>query len=188
MEQATTDQGSPGRRGPGEPADLDLAGRLAAGDETALAGCHAALGPALRRYLGGRVPADLVDDVLQSVLMELWRCRDRLDPARGLEAWAFTIARRRAVDHLRACPPPTVPLAHAERACHGEDTAERVAREQDVRRALAALPAPQREAIGLAYFGDLTQREIAGRLGAPLGTVKARTARGLHRLSTLLDA
>jgi RNA polymerase sigma-70 factor (ECF subfamily) len=46
----------------------------------------------------------------------------------------------------------------------------------------------QREAIELAYFGDLSQREIAERLSTPLGTIKARTARGLYRLSRLLCA
>ncbi|MQY03634.1 RNA polymerase sigma factor [Actinomadura macrotermitis] len=168
-------------------ATAGAARRLARGEEDALAECQAALGPALRRFLRHRVPPDLVDDVIQSVLLELWRCRDRFDPDRGLEAWALTIARRRAVDHLRALPPPALPLTAAtERPA--PDAADRIARRQDVRRALAALPAAQREALVLAYYGDLGQREIARRLGAPLGTVKARTARGLRRLGVLLGA
>ncbi|MBW8481367.1 RNA polymerase sigma factor [Actinomadura sp. PM05-2] len=168
-----------------------VAARLAAGDERALAECHAALAPALRRYLRRKVPPDLVDDVIQSVLMELWRCRERFQQGRSFEAWALTIARRRAIDHLRARPPAALPLAAAaERpAARGAgELAEGVALRQDVRRALAALPDAQREAIVLAYYEDLTQREIAQRLGAPLGTIKARTARGLHRLSVLLAA
>ncbi|MEW1838793.1 sigma factor-like helix-turn-helix DNA-binding protein [Nonomuraea angiospora] len=52
----------------------------------------------------------------------------------------------------------------------------------------AWLPAAQREAIALAYYGELSRREIAERLHVPLGTVKARTARGLHRLHDLLAA
>lgn len=173
-------------REPGVAREAEaIATRLARGDETALADCQALLGPALRRRLRRLVPEDLIDDVLQAVLLELWRCRHRCDPARGLEAWTFTIARRRAIDQLRARPPAAVPLTGAaERPV--PDAADRVAREHDVRRALAALPGPQREAIELAFFAGLTQREIAERLGAPLGTVKARTARGLHRLETLL--
>ncbi len=54
--------------------------------------------------------------------------------------------------------------------------------------ALAVLPQAQELAIRLAYFGDLTQREIAESLDVPLGTIKARTARGLRRLGELLAA
>jgi RNA polymerase sigma factor (sigma-70 family) len=57
-----------------------------------------------------------------------------------------------------------------------------------VRGALERLPREQREALALAYFGDLTQSEIAERLGVPLGTVKARTFRGLRRLADILGA
>jgi RNA polymerase sigma factor (sigma-70 family) len=57
----------------------------------------------------------------------------------------------------------------------------------ELRTALAALPAPQRQAIELAYFADLSQRQIAERLQVPLGTVKARMARGMRRLAVLLD-
>ncbi|MEU5884910.1 sigma-70 family RNA polymerase sigma factor [Spirillospora sp. NPDC047279] len=175
--------GSSGRRGPDELRALGA--RLADDDETALAECEAVLGPSLRRFLRRRLPADLVDDAAQAVLVDLWRCRHRFDREGSFEAWLFTIARRRAVDQLRARPAPCLPLSQAaERP--GADTADRVVRAYDVRRALAALPDVQRQAIEMAYFEDLTQQEIARRLGAPLGTIKARTARGLHRLSDLL--
>jgi len=57
-----------------------------------------------------------------------------------------------------------------------------------VRSALERLSAEQREVLTLAYFGDLTQVEIAERLGVPLGTVKARAFRGLRRLADILGA
>jgi RNA polymerase sigma factor (sigma-70 family) len=57
-----------------------------------------------------------------------------------------------------------------------------------VRGALARLPTEQREVLTLAYFGELTQTEIAERLAVPLGTVKARAFRGLRRLADLLGA
>jgi RNA polymerase sigma-70 factor (ECF subfamily) len=57
-----------------------------------------------------------------------------------------------------------------------------------VRHALDALPPEQRESIELAYFGGLSQSEIAGRLELPLGTVKGRMRLGLRRLRALLEA
>ena len=65
----------------------------------------------------------------------------------------------------------------------GRQLIDRLAWASEVRRALGALPEVQRESIELAYFGDHTQVQIAERLGVPLGTVKARMARGMQRLS-----
>ena len=70
----------------------------------------------------------------------------------------------------------------------GRELAERYARASEVRAALERLPAEQREVLTLAYFGDLTQTQIAERLGVPLGTVKARAFRGLRRLAGILGA
>lgn len=144
--------------------------------------------PAVRSYLHRLVPPQDVEDVLQVVFTEVWRFRHRFDPARSLPAWLFGIARNRAVDHLRARTPATVPLeAVPDPTGHdGRMVGDELADRDRIRRALAALPQVQRQAIELAYYADLTQREIAEHLHVPLGTVKARTARGLHRLSTLL--
>ena len=57
----------------------------------------------------------------------------------------------------------------------------------DVRRGLDSLVNEQREALELAYFEDLTQREIADRLGIPIGTVKARMSRGMHHLAERIE-
>ena len=58
----------------------------------------------------------------------------------------------------------------------------------ELRGGLSKLPAEQREAIELSYFSGLTQAEIADRVGSPIGTIKARMARGMHRLTDLLVA
>ncbi len=167
-----------------------LGAKLAHGDETDLAECFAALCPLLRRYLLRRVPPDDVDDVIQIVLIELWRCRDRYDPARSLEGWVLGIARMRAIDHLRARHRVTLPLdeAFGPALASVPSAADRIDQAHDVGKALAVLPQAQEQAIRLAYFGDLTQREIAESLDVPLGTIKARTARGLRRLGELLAA
>ena len=145
----------------------------------------------LRRYLRSRVPDADVEDLLQVVLVDVWRSRARYDPRRSLDAWVLTIARRRSVDYLRSRRAETIPLDDAAAAgAHydGREVADRVGQAQDMAKALARLPGPQREAIELAYFSDLSQREIAERLQVPLGTIKARTARGLRKLSMLIGS
>ena len=67
----------------------------------------------------------------------------------------------------------------------GED-AENQERREAVKEALESIPADQREAVSLAFFSGLTQTEIAEKLGAPLGTIKARIRRGLLRLGDAL--
>jgi RNA polymerase sigma factor (sigma-70 family) len=161
--------------------------QFAVGDDAAVAACCDSLTPLLRRYLSRLVSIDDVDDVAQVVLIELWRHRGRFDPARSLEAWVLGIARKRAIDHLRANRRITVPFDEETMRQRGDGT-DRIDGAHDVRLALRALPGAQREAIALAYFGDLTQREIAERLDVPVGTIKARTARGLRRLGELLAA
>ncbi|MFD8527091.1 RNA polymerase sigma factor [Streptosporangium canum] len=162
--------------------------RLAGGDDAALAECFRTHGSLIRSYLRRFVPFQEIEDLQQVVFAEVWRSRHRFDPARSLPAWLIGIAHNRAVDHLRVRTPQTVPLdvvadpAGADGRTHGDGLAER----DQVQRALAELPAPQRQAIELAYYGELTQREIAEKLSVPLGTVKARTARGLRRLSDIL--
>lgn len=166
----------------------ELGVRLAGAREDAFGDCYAELGPILRRYLRGRVPDADIDDVVQVVFVEVWRFRSRFDPSRSLEAWVLTIARRRAIDHLRSRRRDTVPLEDAGSMAgpDGRDIASQVERTRDMQVALARLPDLQREAIEMAYYADLTQREIAERLDVPLGTIKARTARGLRRLGALI--
>ena len=110
--------------------------------------------------------------MLQRVFYEVWRSRDRYDPTRSLEAWALGIARKRAIDQLRRRHANVVPIEELRDIAgdDGRELAERYARANEVRGALERLPREQREVLTLAYFGDLTQTEIAERLGVPLGT------------------
>jgi RNA polymerase sigma factor (sigma-70 family) len=171
-------------------ASSNLGARLAAGEEGAINECYSALGPMVLGYLRRFVPRDEAEDVLQRVFYEVWRNRDRYDPARSLEAWVLGIARKRAIDQLRRRHANVVPLEELRDISgdDGRELAERYARATEVRAALERLPAEQREALTLAYFGDLTQTQVAERLGVPLGTVKARTFRGLRRLADILGA
>jgi RNA polymerase sigma factor (sigma-70 family) len=169
-------------------ATADLGARLAAGEEGAIEECYAALGPMVLGYLRRFVSRDEAEDVLQRVFYEVWRNRDRFDPDRSLEAWVLGMARKRAIDQLRRRHANVVPMEELRDLAgdDGRELAERYARAVEVRGALQRLPREQRKVLALAYFGGLTQSEIADRLGVPLGTVKARTFRGLRRLAGLL--
>ncbi len=147
------------------------------------------LGVALR-LLKDRQEAE---DVVQETFLEIWRRPERYDPSRGsLEAWAVLIARSRALDRIRSRGSA---LRMVERASDDPpaqapaplELVERRERGSRVARALATLPDAQREAIELAFFGGLTQAEIAARLGEPLGTIKTRVRLGMEKLAGQLS-
>jgi RNA polymerase sigma-70 factor (ECF subfamily) len=136
--------------------------------------------------------ASEAEDVVQEAFVSLWRQAESIDPGRGrVRSLLLTIVHRRAVDYMRRRPgAPAVPLDEAaglpsaapDPLAGASDAEERVR----VRAALAALPADQRSAIGLTYFGGLTIGEMAEREGVPLGTAKSRLRLGLERLRKTL--
>ncbi len=169
----------------------ELIRRMAEGDRDAFArfyDAHARLVyPLILRIV--RDPADAAD-VLQEVFWEAWQSAPAYDAARGTpEAWIVMRARTRAIDRVRAIrrrgetfvAPLDEGLAAAAPDPAG-DAAERAADRDLVRGALGQVPEQQREALELAYYGGLTQTEIAERLKQPLGTVKTRIRLGLERL------
>ncbi len=163
--------------------------RIAQGDERALEECYRLYGPMVRGYLRHFVPGDEADDLLQIVFLEVWRCRDRFDAGKPFEAWLFGIARKRAIDQLRRRRHDVVSV-DTIRDLSGEDGdqfVERLAWAAELRSALTQLSVDQQEVIELSYFEDLTQQQIAGKLDVPIGTVKARMARGMRRLAALVD-
>ncbi len=133
-------------------------------------------------------------DVLQEVFWEAWQSAASYDPGRGTpEAWIFTRARTRAIDRVRAVRrrgetfvAPVDEGMAAAAADPGGDAAERAEDRDLVLGGLGRLPDAQREVLALAYYGGLTQTEIAERLKQPLGTVKTRIRLGLERLREVL--
>ncbi|WP_254552238.1 sigma-70 family RNA polymerase sigma factor [Kitasatospora sp. MMS16-BH015] len=173
------------------PRLLQRAGR---GDEAAFEALyHAVAGPVYGvalRTLRSQVHAE---EVAQEVLLELWRTAAAYRPERGsVLTWALTIAHRRAVDRVRATQASVERDRRVwvrEAAAPSEPPEEQAVRSLDrqrVRQALAQLSAAQREAVVLAYYGGYTQREIACRVGVPLGTVKTRIRDGLIRLRAVV--
>ncbi|EHN09035.1 RNA polymerase sigma-70 factor [Patulibacter medicamentivorans] len=145
------------------------------------------LGPAGRR--------SEVEDVVHDVFLRLWREPARFDADRGsLAAYVRVMARSRAVDLLRhgqAGARASDRVGHAATRRDPVDAtvteAERRAARAALLQAMATLPQPQREAIWLACWGDLTAGEIATREGVPLGTVKGRIRLGLARMRSELE-
>ena len=139
--------------------------------------------------------ATLAEDVVQDAFLGAWRNAARYAEGRGsVKTWLLAIVHHRAIDAVRRrrpttelpdveLPPPTalrLPDVWAEVAA-GMDA-------ETVRGALAALSDVQREAIELAYFGGLTQQEVADRTATPLGTVKSRMRLGLLAMRKNLEA
>ena len=130
--------------------------------------------------------ASLSEDVVQDAFLGAWRNAGRYIQGRGsVKTWLLSIVHHRAIDAVRRRR-PTTPLPDREdvppAALTLPDVWSEVAADLDaeaVRSALAVLSGVQREAIELAYFGGLTQQEIAARTDTPLGTVKSRMRLGL---------
>lgn len=171
------------------PVGEDLIARMARRDAEALARFYDRYAP-LAFSLILRIVRDRTDasEVLQDVFWEAWEAAAAYDPARGTpEAWVTMRARARAIDRVRSLRRRhemfALPVNEAvvpEEAT--PDPAEAAEVRGAVRSALGQLSDVQREAIELAYYGGLTQAEIAARTGQPLGTVKTRIRLGLERL------
>jgi len=157
-------------------------------DPAALEECYRTFGPTVHAYLRRRMAAADAEDVLQQTFLELWRSRSAYDPSRSLEAFILGIARKRSIDLLRRdVRRPTTSLDEVpDGALSTASLVQGVVDADEVRRALDVLPPEQRDTIELSYFAQMTQAEIAEALGVPLGTVKARAARGLRRLAAIL--
>ena len=130
--------------------------------------------------------ATLAEDVVQDAFLGVWRNAGRYIEGRGsVKTWLLSIVHHRAIDTVRRRKPTTelpdleVPPPAAFRLpdVWGEVSATLDA--ETVRGALEVLSDVQREAIELAYFGGLTQQEIAERTATPLGTIKSRMRLGL---------
>lgn len=187
----------PGRRADPGGAVLDERLRAAAlGDEAAFAEVYDVLAASVYALVRG-VVRDVAqsEEVVQEVMLELWRTAARFDPAKGsARTWAHTLAHRRAVDCVRreqALRDREDRAGNLDHTAPYDDVAEQVEtslEHRQVRRCIAALTPVQRESVTLAYYGGLTYRQVSDRLAVPLGTVKTRLRDGLIRLRDCLGA
>lgn len=179
------------------PRDLvtGLMHRVQDGDQDAFAHLYVAtstmvFGMALR-VLRNYAQAE---EVSQDVYLEAWRTAIRFDASRGSAAtWLSVMAHRRAVDCVRSGERASrrdrgySDISNDTAVADPVDVMLTHQRSDDVRRALDALPAAQREALVLAYFDGRTHREVAEILDVPLGTVKSRIRGALLRLRASIE-
>ena len=174
----------------GRLTDGDLIRRVARRDANAFEALYhrfarPVFGLALRR-LGDRMRAE---DAVQETFAAVWRSARTYKPDRGAGApWLYAVARNAIVDRSRSRtePPGEVPdIASTELG--PDERAEASYVSWRVHRALESLSPNERDVIELAYYGGLSQSEVADFLGIPLGTVKTRTRAGLGRLADLLE-
>jgi RNA polymerase sigma-70 factor (ECF subfamily) len=159
--------------------------KLAQGDKAALSEFYD-LYAGLVNGLALRILRDVseAEDVVQEVFLQAWRQAERYDVRRGTpEAWLCTMARTRALDRLRRR------AARREDAPDSAPVPSLLPKSDEalaVRKALDGLSTDQRRAVELAYYGGLTQSEIAKALGEPLGTIKTRIRTAMLRLREAL--
>jgi RNA polymerase sigma-70 factor (ECF subfamily) len=184
-----TEQNAP--PGPSAPEVLGrLLSRVAGGDQQAFAELYDVLVP---RVLGlvRRVLVDHAqsEEVTQEIFLEVWQTAPRFDPTKGsASTWIMTMAHRRAIDRIRASQAGRdrdVRIGIRDLATPYDNVAETVEttiEHERVQAAMTQLTELQRQAVTLAYYGGLSQSEVAETLSVPLGTVKTRLRDGLIRL------
>ena len=179
---------------PGAPSDLDLMRGIQAGDADALSQLYDRYNGILKALILRVIHNEAeADDLLQEIFMEIWNQAKNFSSQKGKPlGWMVTLARRRAIDGLRK----KQAYARAEERLKNEteqqpDAWVNNATEEEIllsdtrsliRKVIAGLPPPQQQAIDLAFFKGMSQREIAAKTNTPLGTVKTRLELGLKKI------
>jgi RNA polymerase sigma-70 factor (ECF subfamily) len=172
------------------PDDAALMAELARGEQAALERLYDRYGRAVYSLvLRITQHGAMAEEIVQDVFLQLWKNAPLYQPERGrLEPWLFTIARNRALDHLRLKREKQRRLEDAMEiepsavAPNPEAYVDQQRRSEKVRAVMAALPADERRAIELAFFDGMSHSEVATALAKPLGTVKSWIRNGLLRL------
>jgi len=172
--------------------DEELMSQLAAGQQEAIGPLHARYASLIYGIAARSLDRAAAEEISQEVFLAVWRHAASFDPTRGtFRAWVLQITRSSVLNELRrrGRRPRAAAQSDGSSGDHlpdpGPDPAESVWREHRravVREAVQALPAPQREALSLAFLEDLTNEQVADFLKLPLGTTKSRIRSGLKTL------
>jgi len=179
---------------PGEPTDLELMRGIQEEDPEALSKLYDRYNGILKALILRVIHNESeADDLLQEIFMEIWNQARNFSAQKGKPlGWMVTLARRRAIDGLRK----KQAYARAEERLQSETeqqpeawvhnaTQEEISFGDTrvlVRKVINNLPPAQQEAIELAFFRGMSQREIAANTNTPLGTVKTRLELGLKKI------
>jgi len=171
-------------------AEDDLTPRFVAGEDGALRAVYDRYAPAVLRVARATLGSGPdVDDVVQDAFVSAWQSRHTFNPDKGsLLAWLLTITKHRAIDSVRARMRQDELGRRAQRAAVAKPPdsqavpPERIVDRLVVLDELADLPADQRRVLQLAFYDDLTHRQISSVTGLPLGTIKSQIRRGMAKL------
>lgn len=175
-------------------ADQDLIGRVAAQrDRNAFECLFLRFGPRIKALMmRSGADADIAEDLVQDVMLTIWRKADLYSPERGgVAAWVFTIARNLRIDRLRRQSPRSYEdiddLNLESPEANGEEETHFRQRDTLVAKAMADLPPDQQRVIEMSFVQDMPQTDIAKELGVPLGTVKSRIRLAYVKLRDRLE-
>ncbi len=172
--------------------DVSLIEKVVARDEAALSALY-------DRYSGMvfsvvmRIVRDsqAAEEILQDVFHQLWRNASRFDAERGsLPGFLMVSARNRAISRMRRKSVGLSDELNENTVVLPYNLESSIAQKQllgKVTSAMESLPAPQKQAVELAYFEGLTHSEIAERTGEPLGTIKTRLRTAMETLKNTLN-
>lgn len=176
--------------------DEQLMGELAEGAEEAIGELYSRYAPTVFGMAAQAVDRATAEEIVQDVFVAVWRGASTFDPQKGqARAWLLQIAHYRIANELRRrsrrprieADPENVQSARLPDPSPDQTEAAWQAHRREVlRRALDELPPPQRQALGLAFFEELSHGEVAHVLGLPLGTVKSRLRSGASLLRARL--
>lgn len=179
-----------------EMSDEELMQYLAAGEQDALGPLHARYAALIFNMAAQTLDRAAAEEIVQDVFVAVWRKADTFDPARGaFRSWALRIAHLRVINELRrrGRRPQVVPdpegmrlMALPDTGVAPDEAAWGEYRRAVVQDAVAHLPPPQRQALSLAFFDELTHEQVANFLDLPLGTAKTRIRAGLRKMRVYL--
>ena len=180
-----------------ESSDEELLSALAAGDESALGPLYRRHVPTVYKMAAQALDPDAAEDIVQEVFASVWKNAESFDSSRGpVRPWILQIARSRVLNELRRrSRKPAVGERDGSELEELPDEARSPEqalwdeyRRSAIRQAIGNLPHPQRQALSLAFFDELTHEQVADALKVPLGTTKTRIRSGIQRLRVALAA